>query len=103
MPYNYNTMSGETTRVKDLFIIQAGWSNQTWNIRLTANNLQRWNWRAAHDTMNSDAYSYSRWVSNTSKHANVQLSATYTFGYGKKVKQGNDITRQQGASSGILK
>lgn len=99
---NYNSMSGIWTKKKDSFIIQAGWSNMSWNIRLTARNLQRWNWRSSYDTMHSDSYSVSKWVCNTSSHAYVQLSATYTFGFGRQIKQGNDISRQAGASSGIL-
>jgi len=74
----------------------------SWNIRLTARNLQRWNWRSSYDTMNSGSYSVNKWVCNASGHAFVQLSATYTFGFGKQIKQGNDISRQRGASSGIL-
>lgn len=100
---NYNSMSGIWTKNKDTLVLQAGWSNSTWNIRLTAHNLQRWNWRSSHDIMRSDHYSVNRWVSNASSHAFVQLSAAYTFGFGKQVKQGNDISRQSGASSGILK
>lgn len=100
---NYNSMSGIWTKNKDAFVIQAGWSNASWNIRLTARNLQRWNWRSSHDTMSSDCYSVNKWVSNASGHALVQLSMTYTFGFGKKIKQGNDISKQAGASSGILK
>lgn len=99
---NYNSMSGIWTKNKDSFVLQAGWSNSTWNIRLTAQNLQRWNWRSLYDTMRSDHYSVNKWVSNDSGHAFVQLSAAYTFGFGKQVKQGNDISRQSGASSGIL-
>ena len=100
---NYNSMSGIWTKNKDVFILQAGWSNSTWNIRLRAQNLQRWNWRSSYDTMQSNHYSVNKCVSNASAHAFVQLSIAYTFGFGKKVKQGNDISRQSGASSGILK
>lgn len=100
---NYNSMSGIWTKNKDAFYIQAGWSNPSWNIRLTAMNPQRWNWRSSDDTMHSEYYSVNRRVSNASSHAFVQLSATYTFGFGKQVKQGNDISKQSGASSGILK
>lgn len=100
---NYNSMSGIWTKNKDAFVLQAGWSNSTWNIRLTAQNLQRWNWRSSYDTMRSSHYSVNKWVSNASSHAFVQLSVTYTFGFGKQVKQGNDISRQSGAASGILK
>lgn len=100
---NYNSMSGIWTENKDALYFQAGWSNPSWNIRLTAMNPQRWNWRSSHDIMQSEYYSVSRRVSNASSHAFVQLSATYTFGFGKQVKQGNDISKQSGASSGILK
>ncbi len=100
---NYDSMSGLWTRNKDVFILQAGWSNAKWNIIVTAQNLQRWNWCATHDTMNSPNYSVSRWTSNASRHAFVQLSATYTFGFGKKINRNDEISKQSGASSGILK
>lgn len=100
---NYDAKSGVWTKNKDAFIIQAGWSNRTWNILITAHNLQRWNWRSSHDVMTSDYYSVNKWISNASGHAFVQLSATYSFGFGKKIKHGDDISKQAGASSGILK
>lgn len=100
---NYDSMSGLWTRNKDVFIIQAGWSNGRWNIIMTAQNLQRWNWRASHDIMSSTNYSVNRLTSNESSHAFVQVSATYTFGFGKKINNDNDISKQSGASSGILK
>ncbi len=100
---NYNSMSGIWTKNKDIFVVQAGWSNASWNVRLTAQNLQRWNWKSSHDTMHSDHYSVNKWISNASGHAFVQISVTYTLGFGKQIKQGNDISKQSGASSGILK
>lgn len=100
---NYNSMSGIWTRNKGNFVIQAGWSNSDWNVRLTAFNLQRWNWRTSRETMRTEAYSIDRTNTGTNMHAIVQLSATYTFGFGKKVNRGNDINRSASASSGILK
>lgn len=100
---NYDSMSGIWTRNKDFFTAQVGWSNNTWNISVSAQNLHRWNWRSSHETMSSPYYYVNRWTSNASRHASVQLSATYTFGFGKKINQSNDISKQSGASSGILK
>lgn len=100
---NYNSMSGIWTKNKDAFVLQAGWSNSSWNIRLTARNIQRWNWRSSHETMKSDNYSVDRWISNASGHAFVQISATYTFGFGKKIKHDNEPQASGSASSGILK
>ena len=100
---NYESMSGVWTRSKDIFVFQVGWSNRKWNVKMSAQNLQRWNWQASHDAMSSPNYSVDKWISNASRHAFVQLSATYTFGFGKKVSRRDDISRQSGASSGILK
>lgn len=36
-------------------------------------------------------------------HSCINISATYTFGYGKKVQRGNEVGVQSGASSAILK
>lgn len=100
---NYDSMSGRWTVTKGNFMIQGGWSNAAWNIRLAISNPQRWNWRSARETMHSDCYSYVRTVSSASSHAYIQASATFTFGFGKKVDSKDNISKQSGASSGILK
>ncbi len=100
---NYDSMSGFWTRNKDIISAQAGWSNGKWNILLTAQNLQRWNWRASRDSMTSPYYSVDRWTSDASRHAVIRLSATYTFGFGKKINRSNDLSKQSSPSSGILK
>lgn len=100
---SYEPGSGTWIKNKGNFIIQGGWSNSFWNIRITAQNLQRWNWRASYQVMNSENYSINKYISNTSGHAFVSLSVTYTFGFGKKIRQGDDISRQTKVSSGILK
>lgn len=100
---NFDCMSGVWTSSKDNFTIQTGWSNSSWNVIFSARNLQRWNWKSTHEVMKSEYYSVNKWVSNASSHALIQLSATYTFGFGKKVNKENEISKQGGASSGILK
>ncbi len=52
---------------------------------------------------NSANYGYTLRAIDTTRHAFVQLSATYTFGFGKKIKRGNEASQQTGVSSGILK
>ena len=42
-------------------------------------------------------------IFGTNSHARLNLSVTYTFGYGKKVQRGNEVGEQSGASSAILK
>ena len=36
-------------------------------------------------------------------HALAKLTVTYTFGFGKKVRHGDEATQQSGVNSGILK
>ncbi len=40
---------------------------------------------------------------NANRHAYISLSATYTFGFGKKVNRGDEAYQQVGPGSGILK
>lgn len=53
--------------------------------------------------MHSNYYSTYEQIYNGSSHALVQLSATYTFGFGKKVKRDDEPSVSGTASSGILK
>ena len=39
----------------------------------------------------------------TSSHSRINTTATYTFGYGKKVQRGNEVGEQSGTSSAIIK
>jgi hypothetical protein len=48
-------------------------------------------------------YSNTSIVYNGNYHANIMLSATYTFSYGKKVQQGDEIGAKSGGSSAIMK
>ena len=53
--------------------------------------------------MNSRNYDYERQDFTTSAHCGVKLSATYTFGFGRKVERGNEVSQTYGVNSGILK
>ncbi len=100
---NYDSMAGTWWKKKCNLTFQAGWSNSVWNLQLTAQNLQRWNWVTSRDAMESASYSVASRNLGPDAHALIKLSATYTFGFGKKVDRSNDISKQSGASSGILK
>ena len=101
--YADGCMVGTWMKSKDYYYLSAGWSNSAWNVRLTAHNFARWNWRGNHGIMHSAHYDYDQWEFGTGYHASIALSATYTFGYGKKIKQGNEAGQQSGVGSGILK
>ena len=84
-------------------IREIGWTKGDWNVKANIVNMTRWNWRSGLRTMHSQYYSVKEQVYNGSSHALIQVSATYTCGYGKKVRQDNEPSVSGSASSGILK
>lgn len=80
-----------------------GWANADWNVRANIINISRWNWRGDRQTMRSRYYDTSQQIYGGGSHALIQLSATYTFGFGRKVSRDNEPSVSGSASSGILK
>ncbi|MDE6533940.1 MAG: hypothetical protein K2M27_10485 [Muribaculaceae bacterium] len=90
-------------RSRNFHSIDGGWSDNNWNVRLTAANLFNRGWIGGTLHMSSDFYSEKRINYGTYFHPRLNISITYTFNYGKKVHQGNEVGEQSGTSSGILK
>ena len=88
---------------RDFYAIAAGWGNSKWNIQFTAYNIFNRHWNSADRYIQSPLYLEHRTVFGTNSHARLNLSVTYTIGYGKKVQRGNEVGEQSGASSAILK
>lgn len=97
------TGSPTTYRSRDFYALSAGWSNSDWNISLTAYNIFNSNWSTSDRYIQSPLYTEHRTTYGTNSHASLNLSVTYTFGYGKKVKRGNEVGKQSGANSAIMK
>ncbi len=95
-------MVGGWVRAKDSYYLLASWGNSKFNVRVMASNFFRWNYRANIMTTRSRYYDYVRQYIDLYSHASVSLSLTYTSGFGKKVKQGNEPGARNAASSGIL-
>lgn len=97
------TGSPTTYRSRDFYALSAGWSNSDLNISLTAYNMFNSNWDTSDRYIQSPLYAEHRTTYGTNSHARLNLSVTYTFGYGKKVKRGNEVGKQSGVSSAIMK
>lgn len=97
------TSSPTTYRSRDFYALSAGWSNSDWNISLTAYNIFNSNWSTSDRYIQSPLYTEHRTTNGTTSHASLNLSVTYTFGYGKKVQRGNEVGKQSGVSSAIMK
>lgn len=97
------TGSPTTYKSRDFYALSAGWSNSDLNISLTAYNMFNSNWDTSDRYIQSPLYAEHRTTYGTNSHARLNLSVTYTFGYGKKVKRGNEVGKQSGVSSAIMK
>lgn len=91
------------SRTRGSHRITAGWSNSDWNIRIMAVDFLNKGWETDLFTTDSPYYSEVRRAFGTSSHPRINLTATYTFGYGKKVQRRNEVGQQEGAASAILK
>lgn len=83
--------------------VAAGWGNSNWNVRLTAFNPFNRKWESADLWISSPLYSEHRTNYGTTAHVRLALSATYSFGYGKKVQRGDEVGAKSGANSAIIK
>ena len=96
-------MNGLWVYGKSDWYITMGWSNSRWNIRGDIINFTRWNYRNARFVMKSKYYDTDEIRLGGHSRAFVQLVATYTFGFGKKIKRDDEPSVSGAASSGILK
>lgn len=96
-------MAPKISRNRSRHSITAGWANSSWNIRLMAANFFNKGWRTSSAVIDTPYYSEVTRSYGTSAHPRINLSVTYTFDYGKKIKRNNEIGEQQGAQSAILK
>lgn len=101
--YTMGVLTGDYMRNAAFYYLQAGWSNNDWNVSLSAYNFFRRSYVGQWTDFQSPFYSSST-ISNISiYHSTLRLSATYTFGYGKRVERGSEISEQAGVSSAIMK
>lgn len=88
---------------RDFYQLIVGWSRANWNIRFSAINLFRNDWLCATNTLSTPLYSETAFIDGNNLHRRLNLSVTYTFGYGKKVQRNNEVGEQSGAASAIMK
>lgn len=96
-------VSGEWMKEKSAYTAIVGWGNSSWNLQGRITNPFRWNWRAGSSEILNPAYDVTKTFYNTGSHCFILISATYTFGFGKKIQRGNEASQQMGTSSSILR
>lgn len=98
-----NFINGVWENSKNAYTAIVGWGNSSWNFQAQIANLFRWNWNSGSSVMKSKNYEFVQSTFNTNNHCFIYVSATYTFGFGKKIKVGNEASQMSGAGSAILK
>lgn len=95
--------SGVIMRSPAEYMIKLGWGSGNWNASLYAGNFFHSSWKSYRNTLSGEYYSYDNQTYSTRFHANYELALTYTFGYGKKVQRGDELSGGSAGSSAILK
>lgn len=88
---------------KNAYTAIVGWGNQSWSFQAQVANPFRWNWHSGTTVLNSKNYDFVQSTFNPNNHCFIYVSATYTFGFGKKIKVGNEASQMSGAGNAILK
>ena len=88
---------------RNYHFLSLGWGHGSWNLSVTATNFLHKGWKTSDMEFVSDLYTDHTVAYGTTYHPRLELSATYTFGYGKKVQRGNEVGEQGGAESAIMK
>ncbi|MBO5269011.1 MAG: hypothetical protein J6B13_09675 [Muribaculaceae bacterium] len=88
---------------KNAYTAIVGWGNSSWNFQAQIANPFRWNWSSGSSVMKSKNYDFVQHTFSPDNHCFVYVTATYTFGFGKKIKVGNEASQMSGAGSAILK
>ena len=89
--------------IPEQYQLQVGWGNGAFNVNATAYNFLRKSWVSGVQTLRSEFYDYTRTIFSPAAHMRFSISATYTFGYGKKVERNNEVDKGEFSGSAILK
>lgn len=90
-------------RGRNFHMFSLGWGNGSWTVNIAAKNIFNKGWHADSWSKDTPLYAENIQYYNPSAHPSLQISATYTISYGKKIKQGNEVRGQGASESAIIK
>ena len=90
-------------RGKSSYQFKIGWRYKNWNISAAAVNIFRRSWIDQTTHLNSKYFDQYNTVYGSGSHQFVNLTASYTFGFGKKVRRGDEVQTVDAGSSAIMK
>lgn len=97
------SLTATSVRRKSAYQMKIGWSNSAWNLTATAVNIFRCNWVEKTSRLTSQWFDQYTTEYGAGSHQFVSLTASYTFGFGKKVRRGDEVQTMGAGSSAIMK
>ncbi len=97
------SLSAISVRRKSSYQLKVGWSNGKWNITAAAVNIFRRNWIDETSSLHSRWFDQYNTEYGAGSHQFVSLTASYTFGFGKKVRRGDEVQTMDANASAIMK
>lgn len=93
------TMQTETPHY---YTLSLGWGNGNLNATFRINNLFNSDWEAYRQTIVANNYDYSAQAFSSNFHRSFEVSLSYSFSYGKKIRQSDLPQGTPSVSSAIL-
>lgn len=97
------SLTATSVKRKSAYQMKIGWSNGAWNLTATAVNIFRRNWIEETSRLTSQWFDQYTTEYGAGSHQFVSLTASYTFGFGKKVRRGDEVQTMGAGSSAIMK
>lgn len=97
------SLESTSIKSKSHYQFKIGWSNGKWNCSVAAVNIFRRSWINETSCLKSQWFDQYTTEYNAGSHQFVSLTASYTFGFGKKIKRGDEIQTVSGGNSAIMK
>ena len=98
-----NEESGIKERTPSRYQMEIGYGKGPWRASAAAINFMRSSWESGRETLSSRYYGFERSIYSPDLHMSFQLSLSYTVGYGKKVRRGDEVGGVGTGASAILK
>lgn len=90
-------------RGRNFHMLSVGWGNGIWAVNIAARNIFNRGWHSATWEKQTQLYDEYQLKYNPSAHASVEMTVTYTIGYGKKIQRGNEVAGQDRTPSAIIR
>lgn len=97
------SMTATSVKRKSAYQLKIGWSNGAWNFTAATVNIFRRNWVEETSRLTSQWFDQYTTEYGAGSHQFVSLTASYTFGFGKKVRRGDEVQTMGAGSSAIMK